>query len=78
MAALLPAPPDGQLINDAGGRPIVLPKGQLLGYSNPDWVWAVNNKFSYKNIGLSFQFDGRVGGELVNYINARPSAAAVI
>jgi TonB-linked SusC/RagA family outer membrane protein len=60
--------PEGQLINDAGGRPIALPKGQLLGYANPDWVWAVNNKFSYKNIGLSFQFDGRVGGELVNYV----------
>ncbi len=59
---------DGQLINDAGGRPVVLPKGQLLGYSNPDWVWAVNNKLGYKNFGLSFQFDGRVGGELVNYI----------
>lgn len=59
---------DGQFINDAGGRPIPLPKGQLLGYSNPDWVWAINNKLGYKNFGLSFQFDGRVGGELVNYI----------
>jgi TonB-linked SusC/RagA family outer membrane protein len=59
---------DGQLINDAGGRPIVLPRGQLLGYANPDWVWAINNKFGYKNFSLSFQFDGRVGGNLVNYI----------
>lgn len=59
---------DGQLINDAGGRPIVLPKGQFLGYGNPDWVWGVNNKFSWKNFGLSFQFDGRVGGEIVNQI----------
>ncbi|MBL7726052.1 MAG: SusC/RagA family TonB-linked outer membrane protein [Dinghuibacter sp.] len=59
---------DGQLINDAGGRPIVLPRGQLLGYANPDWVWAINNRFSWKSFNLSFQFDGRVGGEMVNYI----------
>jgi hypothetical protein len=60
--------PEGNLINDGGGRPFTLPKGQLLGYANPDWVWAVNNKFAYKNFNFSFQFDGRVGGELVNYI----------
>lgn len=59
---------DGQLINDAGGRPIVLPRGQLLGYANPDWVWAINNRFGFKNFTFSFQFDGRVGGSLVNYI----------
>jgi TonB-linked SusC/RagA family outer membrane protein len=59
---------DGQLINDAGGRPIRLPRGQFLGYANPDWVWAINNKFGFKNFNFSFQFDGRVGGSLVNYI----------
>lgn len=60
--------PDGQLINDAGGRPVVLPRGQKLGYANPDWVWAINNKFSWKQLSFSFQFDGRVGGKLVDYI----------
>lgn len=59
---------DGQLINDAGGRPIRLPRGQFLGYANPDWVWAVNNRFGFRNFSFSFQFDGRVGGSLVNYI----------
>ena len=60
--------PNGALINDAGGRPFTLPKGQLLGYANPDWVWGINNRFTYKNFLFSFQFDGRVGGSLVNYI----------
>jgi len=59
---------DGQIINDAGGRPIVLPKNQLLGYSNPDWVWGFTNKFQYKNFSLTVQVDGRVGGEMENYI----------
>lgn len=60
--------PEGQIINDAGGRPIRNPKAQFLGYSNPDWVWSIINNVSYKNFRLGFQFDGRVGGKMVNYI----------
>ena len=59
---------DGQLINDAGGRPIINPVSQFLGYLNPDWVWGLNNRFNYKNWNFSFQFDGRVGGVIANYI----------
>ncbi|MFN0216840.1 MAG: SusC/RagA family TonB-linked outer membrane protein [Saprospiraceae bacterium] len=58
----------GNYINDASGRPIRNPVAQLLGYSNPDWVWSVYNKVSYKNMTLGFQFDGRVGGVITNYI----------
>jgi TonB-linked SusC/RagA family outer membrane protein len=60
--------PDGRIINDAGGRPFRNPKSQFLGYTNPDWVWSIINNFSYKNFNLGFQFDGRVGGKMVNYI----------
>jgi TonB-linked SusC/RagA family outer membrane protein len=60
--------PDGQLINDAGGRPIRNPVAQAQGYTNPDWVWSFINNVSYKNFRLGFQFDGRVGGKMVNYI----------
>lgn len=60
--------PDGQLINDGGGRPIINPVNQFMGYINPDFVWGLNNRFSYKNITFSFQFDGRVGGVIANYI----------
>lgn len=63
--------PDGQIINDAGGRPIILPVAQFAGYSNPDWVWGFNNKFNYKNISLSFQFDGRVGGVMEDYVRKK-------
>ncbi|WP_293685054.1 SusC/RagA family TonB-linked outer membrane protein [Spirosoma sp. 48-14] len=63
--------PDGQLINDAGGRPIVNPVAQFLGYVNPKFVWGLNNRFSYKNINFSFQFDGRVGGIIGDYVRQK-------
>ena len=59
---------DGQIINDNGGRPIILPIRQKLGYANPDWVWGLTNKFNYKGFTFIFQFDGRVGGTMENYI----------
>lgn len=34
----------------------------VIGYENPDWIWGFSNTFSYKNLTLSFMFDGRVGG----------------
>lgn len=60
--------PDGRIINDAGGRPIRNPVSQIQGYTNPDWVWSIINTFSFKNFRLGFQFDGRVGGKMINYI----------
>lgn len=60
--------PDGQIINDNSGRPIYAPVNQFLGYINPKFVFGINNKFNYKNINLSFQFDGRIGGVISNYV----------
>ncbi|MVM41647.1 SusC/RagA family TonB-linked outer membrane protein [Spirosoma sp. HMF3257] len=75
---------DGQIINDysqgkdaagnivySGGRPIVNPVAQFLGYVNPKFVWGINNRFNYKNWNFSFQFDGRVGGVIVDYIKQK-------
>ncbi len=63
--------PDGQLINDAGGRPIVNPVAQFLGYTNPKFVWGINNRFAYRNFNFSFQFDGRVGGVIGDYVEQK-------
>ena len=60
--------PDGQLINDAGGRPIVNSRPQYLGNLNADWIWGLTNRFSYKGITLTVQFDGRVGGVMADYV----------
>lgn len=57
---------EGKIIYSANGVPLVPPTGtankQFLGNTNPDFVWSLNNKFNYKNLTFSFQFDGRVGG----------------
>lgn len=60
--------PSGDIVNDASGRPIYAPISQFLGYLNPDFVFGINNKLDYKNVSLSFQFDGRIGGVISNYI----------
>lgn len=66
--------PDGQIIQSSTGVPLTAPTGtsnkKLLGYTNPDFVWALNNKFAYKNLTFSFQFDGRVGGVIYDQVYA--------
>jgi len=67
--------PDGQIIHDASGLPLAQQAGinnnQLLGYANPDYVFGINNRFSYKNISFSFQWDGRTGGKIFDYVYAQ-------
>ena len=70
--------PDGQIINDAGGRPLRTPVAQYVGNINPDWVWGVNNRFSYKDFNFSFQFDGRVGGVISDYVQQKTYAGGRI
>ncbi len=61
--------PDGQIIHDGSG--LILSSGrkaQLLGHSNPDFVWSIINTVTYKNFALNFQFDGREGGVGIDYV----------
>lgn len=60
--------PEGELINDAGGRPITTALPKFLGYSLPKLVWGANSSMSYKNFRLNLGFDGRIGGVVVNQI----------
>jgi TonB-linked SusC/RagA family outer membrane protein len=62
---------DGQIINDASGRPIRNSVAQYLGNANSDWVGAINNTFSYKNLSLKVQFDGRFGGQILDYVEKK-------
>jgi len=63
--------PDGQVINNSAGYPVYLPKNQYVGNGDVDWSWAVNNKISYKTFSLSFQFDGKVGGIVQDYVKRK-------
>jgi hypothetical protein len=60
---------DGQIINDAAGKPLANPKSQFLGYMNGKYQWAIYNKLSWKNLSFSFQFDGNVGGVTTDYMH---------
>ncbi len=60
------AAPDGQLVHGANGLPVRNEYLNLVGYSDPDWIWGFNNTFKYKNFTLNVQFDGRVGGTAYN------------
>lgn len=70
--------PDGQIINDAGGRPIRTTVAQYVGNLLPDFVFGLNNRFSYKNLTFSFQFDGRVGGVISDYVQQKTWAGGRI
>ena len=57
-----------QRYNNPYFSPLVNGLGTQVGFANPDFIWGLNNRVSYKNWALSFQFDGRVGGVIEDYI----------
>lgn len=59
----------GKYIVDSRGLPVV-ESNQKLGNFNPDVMIGWTNRFQYKNISLSFQIDGRIGGEMVSGTDA--------
>jgi hypothetical protein len=61
--------PDGQIINDASGKPIANPVAQYLGNQFNNFRWSIFNKLAYKQFSLGFQFDGAVGGVTLDYLH---------
>ncbi len=59
---------DGQIINDEGGKPRSV-GGQVLGNMNAKYNWSIANKIRYKNLSMGFQFDGAVGGVIIDYMH---------
>ncbi len=62
---------DGKIINDGSGRPIRNSVAQYMGNANYDFTAAINNTLSYKNFSLRFQFDGRFGGKIQDYVEKK-------
>lgn len=71
FASVVARTPDGQVINNSAGYPVYLPKQQYVGNGDVKWSWALNNKISYKSFTLSFQFDGKVGGIVQDYVRRK-------
>lgn len=63
--------PDGQAIYNTNGMQATTPYGQYFGQRDADWIYGIQNSFSYKNISLSFSFDGRLGGLIYSTTNQK-------
>ncbi len=58
---------DGQgriVVDSTSGLPIQDASQVVLGNYNPDWIGGITNTLTYKNVSLSFTFDGQVGGNV--------------
>ena len=60
---------DGQLIFDGSGKPLANAVPQYLGNLNGKYRWSIINKITYKQVSLGFQFDGNVGGVMIDYMH---------
>jgi TonB-linked SusC/RagA family outer membrane protein len=62
----------GDIVFNSSGAPLPTPGGvannKFLGYANPNYSFGINNKFSYKSLSFSFQFDGRIGGKIYDRV----------
>jgi TonB-linked SusC/RagA family outer membrane protein len=58
---------DGKIICDESGYPqINAKKDNYIGNREPKFLSGLTNSFKYKDWSLSFLFDGRLGGDVVN------------
>ncbi|MHC2990187.1 collagen-binding protein [Pontibacter sp. HJ8] len=58
------SPYHGQLLLSSDGLPLVGEQGVKLGNQQADALVGVTNSLNYKGLGLSFQVDARIGGEI--------------
>ncbi len=50
---------------DANNDGVISPADRVLsGHPNPDYIWGINNSFSYKGFDLSFLLQGQWGGKI--------------
>lgn len=59
----------GKILLDGNGYPQADPELKKLGNQQPDAMVGLINSFTYKGLNLSFQFDGRFGGEIFSGTN---------
>ena len=58
---------DGKIIVGSDGYPKIDPnKNKYIGNREPLFNSGITNSFKYKNLMLSFLFEGRLGGDVVN------------
>ena len=55
--------PDGQIIYDQNGSPVISTEMKYIGNTNPAWKASIGNNFKYKDFSFSFLFDSQYGAE---------------
>lgn len=63
--------PKGVPIYYSNGFESYDPYNHLYGYTDPAWIYGWQNSFTYKNLSLSFSFDGRLGGLMYSSTNQK-------
>ena len=69
--------PDGRIIHE-NGIPLLTDEKVSAGSFQPDFRLGWLNEFQYKNINLSFLFDGQVGGKIYSRSHALYATAGTI
>ncbi|MES2647064.1 MAG: SusC/RagA family TonB-linked outer membrane protein [Bacteroidota bacterium] len=59
----------GQIMVDDDGIPISTTEYKAIGNTNPDFNMGLYNTFTYKKLSLSFLFDWKQGGDVLNLDN---------
>jgi TonB-linked SusC/RagA family outer membrane protein len=63
--------PGGQLILRSDGFPLDDTYQRMLGHYDPDFIFGLQNSFTYKSFALSVSLDGRVGGKMYSTTNQK-------
>lgn len=59
--------PDGQVLIDQSGYPLISPKKDtFIGNREPDCLLGLSSTFTWKDLSVGFLLDGRVGGDVAN------------
>lgn len=56
--------PDGQIVYDSQGYPMIDPVSRVLGSFTPNWIGGISNTFTYKGFSLSTLVDMKQGGDI--------------
>lgn len=61
----------GNIVYNTDGKPLQDNFKRFIGNADPDWIYGLENSFSYKNFGLRFLVDGRIGGMMYSTTNQK-------
>jgi TonB-linked SusC/RagA family outer membrane protein len=67
--------PDGQIVYNSQGYPMITEEAIYLGRATPDFNWGVSNNFKYKQWRLKVLVDGQYGAVAYSHTHAASSVA---